>query len=164
MRWVYACLGRGAVISVTIARDHPLDTSARRAYADAALLIALIQTPHRFRTKRQLWAYSGLAVETHDSAEYRLRDGQLEGTRKQLQVRGLNSNRNPHLKQLFKATALSASIQPGPFGEFYGVLLKKGIKAPMARLTLARKIAAIVLTVWKKGESFEPTKLNPQAA
>jgi transposase len=26
----------------------------------AALLIALIQTPHRFRTKRQLWTYSGL--------------------------------------------------------------------------------------------------------
>jgi transposase IS116/IS110/IS902 family protein len=26
----------------------------------AALLVALIQTPHRFRTKRQLWAYSGL--------------------------------------------------------------------------------------------------------
>ena len=37
----------------------------------AALLIALIQTPCRFRTKRQLWTYSGLAVETHDSAEYR---------------------------------------------------------------------------------------------
>jgi len=32
---VYACLGRGAVISVTIARDHPLDISATRAYADA---------------------------------------------------------------------------------------------------------------------------------
>src|SRR4029077_3952597 len=29
----------------------------------AALLIALIQTPHRFRTKRQLWAYSGLALK-----------------------------------------------------------------------------------------------------
>jgi len=27
----------------------------------AALLIALLQTPHRFRTKRQLWACSGLA-------------------------------------------------------------------------------------------------------
>src|ERR1039458_822283 len=36
-----------------------------------ALLIALIQTPHRFRTKRQLWTYSGLAVETRDSAQYR---------------------------------------------------------------------------------------------
>jgi transposase len=37
----------------------------------AALLMALIQTPHRFRTKRQLWTYSGLGIETHDSAEYR---------------------------------------------------------------------------------------------
>jgi len=31
----------------------------------AALLVAWLQTPHRFRTKRQLWAYSGFAVETH---------------------------------------------------------------------------------------------------
>jgi len=36
----------------------------------AALLIALIQTPHRFRTKRQLWAYSGLALKTYTSGEY----------------------------------------------------------------------------------------------
>jgi transposase len=41
----------------------------------AALLIALIQTPHRFRTKRQLWAYSGLALATRTSAEYRFLDG-----------------------------------------------------------------------------------------
>jgi len=37
----------------------------------SALLVALLQTPHRFRTKRQLWAYSGLAVQTYDSGEYR---------------------------------------------------------------------------------------------
>ena len=35
----------------------------------AALLVALLQTPHRFRTKRQLRAYSGFAVETHDSGD-----------------------------------------------------------------------------------------------
>src|SRR5713101_6225454 len=35
----------------------------------SALLVALIQTPHRFRTKRQLWAYSGLGLETRTSAE-----------------------------------------------------------------------------------------------
>ena len=29
----------------------------------AALLIALIQTPHRFRTKRQLWSYMRFGVE-----------------------------------------------------------------------------------------------------
>jgi hypothetical protein len=34
----------------------------------------------------------------------------------------------------------------------------------MARLTLARKIAAIALTIWKKGDSFDPTKLKAQAA
>lgn len=130
----------------------------------AALLIALMQTPHRFRTKRQLWAYSGLAVETRDSAEYRVRDGQLERTRKRLTVRGLNTNRNPHLKQLFKSTAISASTQPGPFGDYYAALLKKGIQPAMARLTLARKIAAISLAVWKKGERFDETKLKTQAA
>ena len=37
-----------------------------------AVLIALLQAPHRFRTKRQLWAYSGLALETHTSADYGL--------------------------------------------------------------------------------------------
>src|SRR6202045_4904295 len=33
----------------------------------AALLIALMQTPHRFRTKRQLWADCGLALRTYTS-------------------------------------------------------------------------------------------------
>jgi transposase len=37
----------------------------------AARWVALLQTPDRFRTKRQLWAYSGLAIETHGSGEYR---------------------------------------------------------------------------------------------
>jgi hypothetical protein len=32
----------------------------------------------------------------------------------------------------------------------------------MARLTLARKIAAITLTLWKKGENFDPEKLKSQ--
>ena len=48
----------------------------------AALLIALIQTPHRFRTKRQLWAYSGLALKTSTSGEYRFVEGQLKRSKK----------------------------------------------------------------------------------
>jgi transposase len=27
-------------------------------------LVALIQTPHRFRSKRQFWSYIGLALKT----------------------------------------------------------------------------------------------------
>ena len=37
----------------------------------AAVLIGRVQTPHRFRTKRQFWAYCGLALETRSSGEYR---------------------------------------------------------------------------------------------
>src|ERR1700680_731358 len=48
----------------------------------AALLIALIQTPYRFRTKRQLWTYSGLAIETRDSAQHRYVAGQLRRSKK----------------------------------------------------------------------------------
>jgi transposase len=52
----------------------------------AALLIALLQTPDRFRTKRQLWAYSGLAIETHDSAENQYVNGQLQRSHKRYAV------------------------------------------------------------------------------
>ena len=37
-----------------------------------ALLLATMQTPWRFRTKRNLWAYAGLAVVTRSSADYAL--------------------------------------------------------------------------------------------
>jgi transposase len=43
----------------------------------SALAAAQIQTPHRLRTKRQLCAYSGLALETRTSAKYRYVKGQL---------------------------------------------------------------------------------------
>ncbi len=158
------------------ARRDLLEESRRHAASDglrripsigpirAALLIALMQTPHRFRSKRQLWAYSGLGLETRDSGEYRIRGGQIERARKQVTVRGLNRHRNRHLKELFKSAAISASTRPGPLQDHYAGLLHKGMKPAMARLTLARKIAAVVLAVWKKGERFDPTKLNPQAA
>jgi len=130
----------------------------------AAELVALIQTPHRFRTKRQLWNYSGLALETHDSAQYCYVDGQLRRSKKPQQLRGLNQDHNHDLKNIFKGAAIMASISAGPFHDFYEALLAKGAKPTMARLTLARKIAAITLSVWKKGASFDAKHLRQQAA
>jgi transposase len=130
----------------------------------AALLVALLQTPHRFRTKRQLWAYSGFAVETHDSGEYRIVRGKVRRNRERISVRGLSDNYNRDLKNLFKSTAISASIRPGPLRDFYLALLAKGMRPTMARLTLARKIAAITLTIWKKGVDFDAKQLDQQAA
>jgi hypothetical protein len=64
----------------------------------------------------------------------------------------------------FKGAAVSASSKPGPFQEFYAALLAKGMRPEMARLTLARKIATIVLIVWKKGVCFDAQHLKPQTA
>src|SRR6266849_6138856 len=64
----------------------------------AARLLALMQTPHRFRSKRQLWTYSGLGIETRDSAQYRYVRGQLQRTKKPQQIRGLNQNHNHEMK------------------------------------------------------------------
>jgi hypothetical protein len=130
----------------------------------AALLVALMQTPHRFRTKRQLWTYCGLGLETHDSAQYHAVEGQLQRSRKPATVRGLNTNHNHDLKDIFKGAATRVSSSRGPLHDFYEALLAKGRKPTMARLTLARKIAAITLIVWKKEVCFDANYLKPQAA
>jgi transposase len=129
-----------------------------------ALLLGRVQTPHRFRSKRQFWAYCGLALETRSSADYGFVDGQLERRKQPVFVRGLNWNHNHDLKNLFKGAATAASSGRGVFADFYENLLQKGMRPEMARLTLARKIAAITLHVWKKGEPFDADYLKPQAA
>jgi transposase len=149
-------------------RKHPahelLRQIPRLGPIRVALLIALVQTPHRFRTKRQLWAYCGLALQTRSSGEYRFSAGQLQPSKKLPALRGLNINHNHDLKNLFKSAAIHVSTSPDAWGDFYRSLLAKGMKPAMARLTLARKMAAIVLTLWKKGERFDPGELKRQAA
>jgi transposase len=149
-------------------RKHParefLEQIPRLGPIRVALLIALLQTPHRFRTKRQLWNYCGLGLRTQSSGEYRYKEGQLQPARKPPALRGLNVNHNHDLKSLFKSAATQAGAKDDPLKEFYQNLLASGMEPPMARLTLARKIAAIALTIWKKGERFDPAKLKQQAA
>jgi transposase len=85
----------------------------------AALLLALLQTPHRFRTKRQLWTYSGLALKTSASGEYRFVEGQIKRSKKLVAIRGLNKNHNHDLKNIFKGAAMRAAAVAGPFQDFY---------------------------------------------
>jgi hypothetical protein len=90
--------------------------------------------------------------------------GQLQRSKKPVLIRGLNENCNHDLKNLFKGAAIIVSTKPGPFQVFYAALLAKGMRAEMARLTLARKIATIVLVVWKRGVCFDAQSLKPQTA
>ncbi len=110
-----------------------------------ALLLATMQTPWRFRTKRNLWAYAGLAVVTRSSA------------------RGLNRNHNRVLKDVFKGAATAATARPGPLQDFYHSVIARGTREELARLTLTRKLAALTLRLWKKGERYDPTKLTTPA-
>jgi transposase len=84
-----------------------------------ALLIAAMQTPHRFRTRRQLWAYAGLGLIQKGSSEFRLVEG--------LPVR--------------RARALQPRAQ-------------QGVNPAILRVTVARKLAALTLSLWKKGGRY----------
>lgn len=128
-----------------------------------ALLMAWLRTPYRFRGKRQLWSYAGLSLVTRSSADYRLVDGELMPRHSAL-VLGLNANHHHGVKALFKDAAASAIARPGPLREFYEQRIAQGMKPELARLTLARKIAATALHLWKKGEHFSAEYLKPQAA
>src|SRR5438874_546341 len=79
-----------------------------------ALLLAIIATPFRFRTKRQLWPYIGLAVVTRSSADREFVKGKLHRSRRAPLTRGLNRNHNPALKNVFKGAANAAAAKPGP--------------------------------------------------
>jgi transposase len=127
-----------------------------------ALLIGLLQTPYRFRSKRQLWAYCGLGLRTHASGEYRFCDGQLERRRRPPALRGLNENHNHELKHLFKSVTMQPNGSHDAFGTMYQSLVAKGMDPSLARLTLARKFAAIVLKLWKEGGRYHPKKVMRQ--
>jgi transposase len=128
-----------------------------------ALILAIVMTPHRFRTKRQFWTYAGLSVVTRISGEYEIIDGQVRRSKRKPLPRGLNRNYNHVLKHVFKGAALTAAYR-GPFQEEYERRIAKGTSPNLVLLTLARKISAITLTLWKKGEMFDIKKhrLNEQ--
>src|SRR3989475_10134753 len=99
-------------------RKHPITAKLRKIPSlgpiRSALAVALIQTPHRFRSKRQLWTYSGLGLETRDSGEYHYVSGQVRRRKKQATIRGLNKDYNHDLKSVFKSAATPASVKPRP--------------------------------------------------
>lgn len=125
-----------------------------------ALLLAVLQTPWRFRTKRNLWAYAGLAVTTRTSAEYQLEGRTPVRGRRAPLTRGLNRNHHPLVKAIFKSAATTATARPGAFHDCYHQLVAGGMREELARVTVTRKLAALTLRLWKTGEAYDPAKLT----
>jgi hypothetical protein len=126
-----------------------------------AQLIAVVGTPHRFRSKQQFWTYVGLAVVTCSSADHEVVNGVLRRSTKPLATRGLNRNHNHLLKRVFKNAATSA-CHSGPFQAGYELRVKRGMAPSLARLTVARQLAATTLAIWKRGEQFDPERKKQQ--
>lgn len=124
-----------------------------------AQLLAIVGTPHRFRSKRQFWTYVGLAVVTRSTADQEVVNGVLRRSRRPVATRGLNRNHNQLLKRVFKTAATSA-CHSGPFQAAYEARVKRGMDPALARLTIARQLAAITLKIWKRGELFNVERMK----
>ncbi len=129
-----------------------------------AQIIATVDTPFRFRTKRLFRKYLGLAVEMRSSSDHEVVGGRVQRRRKQVvETRGLNEDYNRRLKNVFKSAA-AHSCGCGVYKAYFEGLLKAGMRPEMARLSVARKLAALVLAVWKSGESFDEGRIMSKAA
>jgi transposase len=128
-----------------------------------AQIIAAIGSPHRFRTKRQMWAYCGFGVITRSSADYQVKGDKFQRRQKGIQTRGLNQSFSRRLKVAFKGAALEA-LKTEAFKKVYERMTASGVRGEMARLTIARKLAAICLAIWKSGEAYDERKLSKLAA
>jgi len=146
------------------AKSHPivrvLKTAPGMGPIRVAQLVAIVATPHRFRTSRQFWSYCGLGIVRRSSSDWvRTKSGEFVRAQVQ-QTRGLTRKRQPVLKALLKgaATTVIAQLREDPLHAHYQRMLDSGIKPNLAKLTVARRIAAIVLSMWKHEEVYDPKR------
>ncbi len=130
-----------------------------------AQLMAVVVDSHRFSHKRKFWSYCGFAVKTHSSSDWIKASGGW--TRKKTALtRGLNQSHNAILKEVFKGAVKTIVIDgknpSEPLYADYLRLLDAGTKPPLAALTIARKLAAIVLAMWKRQEAYKPSEYRSE--
>ena len=133
-----------------------------------AQIVAIVVSPDRFRTRQQFWSYCGLGVVTRSSSDWTLDRRGTWARRETTQTRGLNRNRHPILKAVFKGASLNIvqSMPKHVLHQDYQRMISAGMKPNLARITVARKIAAAVLAMWKNKEEYDPAKSQhkPDAA
>lgn len=110
------------------------------AYIQAARIIAHVIDPNRFDNKYKFFSYCGLVRHRRQS-----------GGREYGSVR-IFGNRS--LKCVFKMAAHSALRGSGVIRQYYDALRSKGLNDKAARNAVARKLAAITLSLWRKRQFF----------
>jgi transposase len=140
--------------------SRKLETCPGLGEIRVAQILATVVTPHRFRGRRQFWSYCGFGVVMRSSSDWeQMPNGRWEKVQRPM-TRGLNRNFNRMLKNVYKGAA-STVIQRGGQEPLYLEYLRQlegGTKPNLAKLTLARKIAAISLSMWKDEEEYDPKR------
>ena len=107
----------------------------------AAIMVAVIDQPHRFPDKRHLWSYAGVGASQRSSGKGAVKTG---GTH--------------HGNRLLKYGAMmaaQAAIKGGNrFARHCQSMLANGIDPWMAKKTVARDILATALAMWKAGTAY----------
>jgi transposase len=112
----------------------------------ALTFLVIVDTPFRFSRVQKLWRYGGLGLQKRqsgDPAKGRLLPGERY---------------NRRLKAVAKGAAERAlrTESGNPFEVVYQRLLQKGVKEPLARLTVARKMLSVPWGMWKSGQEYQP--------
>lgn len=130
-----------------------------------AQMVPVVVAPGRFRTARQFWSYSGLGIVMRSSSDWVFDKKDERWMRTETaKTRGLNPRHNSTLKVIFKgaATTVVTKLTNDPLHEHYERMLKQGTKPNLAKLTIARKIAAMALAMWKTREVYDPARQRKQ--
>lgn len=122
----------------------------------ASELLAVVGDPGRFRSVRAFWSYGGLGIVQRLSSEHRVENGKAV---REERTRGIRLRAGqPLLKMVLRDIALHASIGRGHFHVVFAAHVARGKTPAVARVALARKIAAVILAVWRSGVPYSEAK------
>lgn len=108
---------------------------------------ALIDTPHRFRTKAALWRYCGIGLERRHSGNGPVR------TR-------ISRQGHRRLKDVLLGAAKSAiAHERNPFADKYRSWRKEGLHPANAKRNVARALAATMWSLWKNNQAYDPDRV-----
>lgn len=109
----------------------------------ANIIVAIVCSPGRFKTKHQFWGYSMLVRHIQMSG------GKIYGNRR---VHG-----RKELRDVFIGAAESALRGENSLRDYYDAQKAKGLAHREAKLALARKIAGLSLALLKNNDTFKNT-------
>ena len=124
----------------------------------AAEILAVVGEPRRLRSLRTFWAYAGLGVVQVVSAEHKVENGRIVRGKKQRGVR-LSRTGHPLLKKVMRDVALFASLGRGEFRAVYDGHIDRGKSPSIARIALARKMAAVIFAVWRGNCPYQKSQV-----